>query len=183
VRHDGVLEGAVGGHAVQLVPFGEQHLDAIPVLVADPAVARFTRVPVPTPADFGRTWLDRYEEGRRLGTREAFAVVDAADGMFLGLAMVPRIDRETRTVELGYAVMPAARGRGVATEALGLLTAWAFEKLGALRIELLITPGNEGSRVVAARCGYVYEGTLRSLHFKGDLREDTEIWSRLPTDP
>jgi RimJ/RimL family protein N-acetyltransferase len=35
---------------------------------------------------------------------------------------------------------------------------------------------------VAARCGYVFEGVLRSHYFKAGLREDTELWSRLPAD-
>jgi hypothetical protein len=28
----------------------------------------------------------------------------------------------------------------------------------------------------------VREGVLRSHHVKGELREDTELWSRLPSD-
>jgi RimJ/RimL family protein N-acetyltransferase len=66
-------------------------------------------------------WLERYEAGRREGTREGFATVDE-DGTFLGLALAPRIERDAQTVELGYIVASAARGRGVATEALQLLT-------------------------------------------------------------
>ena len=50
------------------------------------------------------------------------------------------------------------------------------------RLELLISVGNDASKRVAARCGYVREGVLRSHHFKGGVREDTEIWSRLPSD-
>ena len=30
---------------------------------------------------------------------------------------------------------------------------------------------------------FVREGVLRSLHVKQGLREDTELWSRLATDP
>ena len=63
-----------------------------------------------------------------------------------------------------------------------LLTEWAFSELGMERLELLISVENEGSKRVAVRCGYVREGVLRSRHLKGDLREDTEIWSRLPSD-
>jgi RimJ/RimL family protein N-acetyltransferase len=62
------------------------------------------------------------------------------------------------------------------------MTEWAFAR-GMLRLELLISVDNEASKRVAKRCGYVLEGVLRSRHFKGDLREDTEIWSRLPGDP
>jgi RimJ/RimL family protein N-acetyltransferase len=167
---------------ITLEPFAERHLDAAAGMLEDEDVLRFTRIPEPAPPDFVRTWFERYEEGRRDGTREAFAIEDGGGG-FLGLAVVPTIDRETRTVELGYVVAPWARGRGAATEALRRLTEWAFGELGAERAELLISVDNEASKKVAERCGYVREGVLRSLHFKQGLREDTEIWSRLPTDP
>jgi len=168
--------------AIRLEPFAEQHLGALGSLIADPETHRFTRVPVPAPPDFARIWLGRYVEGRREGTREAFAIVDAEDGAVLGLVMSPRIDRDTRTAELGYALAPEARGRGAATEALRQLTEWAFAE-GMLRLELLISADNDPSKRVAQRCGYVFEGLLRSAHFKADQRADTEIWSRLPTDP
>lgn len=150
-------------------------------MLDDPDLLRFTRIPEPVPPDFARVWLGLYEDGRRDGAREAFAVVE--DGEFLGLALAPRIDREAQTAELGYVVSPVARGRGVASEALRRLTSWAFDELGMLRLELMISVDNPGSKRVAERCGYVREGVLRSLHFKQDLRDDTEIWSRLPTDP
>lgn len=167
---------------IRLEPLGESHLEDVGAVVGDPDVQRFTRVPVPAPPDFPRTWLGRYEEGRRDGSREAFAIV-GQEGTFLGLALAPRIDREAREVELGYIVAPSARGRGVATAGLRLLTDWAFDELGALRIELLIDIDNEPSKRVAERSGYVREGVLRSTYLKQDLRSDTEIWSRLPSDP
>ena len=167
---------------MRLEQFGRSHLGAISVLLDDPDVLRFTRVPSPPPPDFAQTWFRFYEDGRREGTREAFAVVDG-DEAVVALAVAPQIDLAARSAELGYVVLPASRGRGVATEALRLLTAWAFSELGALRLELLIGVGNHASKRVAERCGYVREGVLRSLHLKQDVRLDTEIWSRLPTDP
>jgi RimJ/RimL family protein N-acetyltransferase len=167
---------------IELKPFEEADLGAMAALLEDPAVLRFTRVPVPPPDDFPRIWFDAYEVGRRDGTRELFTVAATADGEFLGLAMAPRIDRAARTAELGYVVAPHARGRGVATQALAALTAWAFEAQNVFRSELLISVDNEASKRVAARCGYVREGVLRAMHFKADLREDTELWSRLITD-
>jgi RimJ/RimL family protein N-acetyltransferase len=164
------------------VPFGEEHLAELEEMLGDPDLLRFTRVPEPVPPGFARTWLERYEEGRREATREAFAIVEDG-GDFLGLALAPRIDREARTAELGYVVAPAARGRGVATEALRRLTGWAFAELDMLRLELMISVENCGSKKVAERCGYVREGILRSLYFKQGAWKDTEIWSRLATDP
>ena len=166
---------------IRLEPFAESHLESVEALVQDTDVQRFTRIPSPPPPGFARDWLNVYEVGRRSETKEAFAVVGDG-GEFLGLAVAPRIDRNTRTAELGYTVMPASRGRGVASEALKLLTAWAFDELGLIRLELLIGVANEASKRVATRCGYVREGVLRSLHVKQGIREDTEIWSRLASD-
>jgi RimJ/RimL family protein N-acetyltransferase len=166
---------------IRLEPFRAEHLPGVEAMLDDPDSLRFTRIPEPVPAGFARSWLERYEEGREDGKREAFAIVDEC-GDFLGIAVVPRIDREARTAELGYVVAPAARGRGVATLALRLLSAWAFEQQGMHRLELLISVDNGASKTVAERCGYVREGVLRSLHFKQGRHEDTEIWSRLATD-
>jgi RimJ/RimL family protein N-acetyltransferase len=167
---------------IRLELLGQSHLAAIAEMNADADVLRYTRVPVPMPRGWEREWLAFYEEGRRDGTREAFAVVDAEDGSFLGLALAFGIDRDGRQLELGYVVAPQARGRGVATRALELLTEWAFAELDALRIELWISAENEASKRVAERAGYRYEGTLRSFHFKQGIREDFEVWSRLPSD-
>ena len=167
---------------VRLEPLGEQHLAGVAAMFEDEDVRRYTRIPVPVPPGFEREWLEFYEEGRREGTREAFAVVDGK-GEFLGLALAFGIDREGRQLELGYVVSPHARGRGVATRSLELLTEWAFGELDALRIELWISASNEPSKRVAERAGYRYEGTLRSFHFKQGIRDDFEVWSRLADDP
>jgi RimJ/RimL family protein N-acetyltransferase len=166
---------------MELERFGEQHLGAVAELIADPEVLHFTRIPEPAPPGFERVWLDAYEAHRRTGTREAFAIVE--DGRFLGLALAPHIDREAGEVELGYLVASAARGRGVATEALRQLTRWAFDELGAQRIELMIESANAPSVRVAERCGYVREGERRSTYLKQGRRVDTLIYSKLPSDP
>ena len=173
-------------------PFSRAHVPLLDVLLGDPDTLRWTRIPEPPPPDFGEDWAGRYEAGRREGTQEGFAVLDASDsgdeasgrgsGAFLGLALVPSIDRETGEAELGYMVAPAARGRGVGTAILRELTAWALRE-GVRRCELIISAGNTASERVAERAGYVREGHLRSIHLKQGKREDVTVWSRLPSDP
>jgi RimJ/RimL family protein N-acetyltransferase len=167
---------------LRLEPLGARHLGAVTDLVSDPEVLRFTRVPDHPDADYPRRWIARYADGRRDGTCEGFAAVDG-DGAFLGLALAPHIDREGREAELGYIVVTAARGRGVATAMLEALTAWAFGPAEILRAYLLIDVANVASERVAARCGYVREGVLRSVYIKDATRADSAVWSRLPTDP
>jgi len=167
---------------IRLVPFAAAHLEGVTALIADADTLRFTRLPEPPPPDFAPRWLARYEQARRDGTQDGFAAIDA-DGRFVGLGLAPKIDRAGREVELGYIVAAQERGRGVATEILRRLTEWALVELGALRVYLLIDVENVASERVAARCGYVREGVMRSTHVKQGRRADTALWSRLPSDP
>ena len=167
--------------AVSLRPLVAEDLDDVDALLEDPDVLRFTRLPVPPPPGYARTWLERYEAGRLEGTREAFAALDD-EGRFVGLALAVDIDREGREVELGYITAPAARGRGVATAMLDALTRWALDELRALRVTLIIDVENRASSRVAERCGYVLEGVMRSSYLKDEVRVDAGLWSRLPTD-
>jgi RimJ/RimL family protein N-acetyltransferase len=167
---------------VRLEPLSEAHLGAVAGMLADPDVLRFTRVPDPTPENFPAEWLATYEAGRRDGTREAFAALDG-DGRFVGLALAFGIDRGEGEAELGYVVAADARGRGVGTAILRALTDWAFAETGVHRLRLVVDVENPASLRVAERSGYVREGVLRSVHFKGGRRIDAVLLSRLPTDP
>ncbi|HEY6762888.1 MAG TPA: GNAT family N-acetyltransferase [Baekduia sp.] len=167
---------------VRLVPFGPEHLDAFTAVAGDPDVLRFTRFPDPPEPDFPRAWLARYDEGRRDGTKEAFAIV-GDDGAFLGVALAVEIDREAAEAELGYLTAPAARGRGIATAAVRQLTRWALEEQALERVVLIVDAGNAGSRKVAERAGYVVDGVMRNAYVKPGIRADTIIYSRLRTDP
>jgi RimJ/RimL family protein N-acetyltransferase len=163
---------------VRLEPMAETHLGDIEALTADPEVLRFTRIPTPVPDGFAQGWIDRYAAARPEGTADGFAALDA-DGTFLGLALVPELDRAGRQAELGYIVAPAARGRGAGTAILRELTRWAFEDQGLVRVHLIIDTANRASQIVAARAGYEREGVMRSLHVKQDERADCELWSML----
>jgi RimJ/RimL family protein N-acetyltransferase len=168
--------------AIRLERLSHAHLDGLSALVEDPVVRLSTRIPESPPPGFTERWLESYEQGRREGTREAFAIVDAEGGGFLGFAAAVRIEAEAQTAELGYIVAAPARGRGIASEALRELSAWAFSELAALRLELLIGVDNVASKRVAERAGYELEGTLRSIQVKPGVRGDMEIWSRLASD-
>ncbi len=56
-------------------------------------------------------------------------------------------------VDLGYGLAPSARGRGIATEAVALLLAWARQQ-GALQARAEVLPGNEGSLRLLSRLAF-----------------------------
>jgi RimJ/RimL family protein N-acetyltransferase len=68
--------------------------------------------------------------------------------------------------EIGYWSAADFRGRGLMTEALVVLSRWAFDEVGLRRLELRVDPRNTASRRLGERAGFRVEGTLRqrSLH-------------------
>src|SRR5262249_33937647 len=164
---------------IRLEPLTAEHAAAMDALARDEDVARFTRVPEPVPDGFGSVWVARYTRGREDGTNAGFAVVDRQSGDFLGFVALVKLDLDTQEAEAGYMVASPARGRGVATRSLRLLTAWAFAEFPLERIELFIDTANAASEVVAQRCGYTREGVLRWAYLKPGLRSDTIVYSKL----
>jgi [ribosomal protein S5]-alanine N-acetyltransferase len=164
---------------IRLEPLTAQHASAMDALARDEDVAHFTRVPDPVPNGFGEVWVERYTRGRDEGTNAGFAIVDSNTVDFLGFMALVKLDLETQEAEAGYIVSSRARGRGVATRALRLLTAWAFAEFPLERIELFIGTENPASQVVAQRCGYTREGVLRWTYLKPGLRSDTIVYSLL----
>jgi len=164
---------------IRLEPLSAEHADPLDALARDDGVARFTRVPVPPPDGFGAVWIDRYVRGREEGTAAGFAILDAGSGQFLGFIALVKLDIEKQEAEAGYIVASHARGRGIATRALRLLTDWAFAEFPLERIELLIDSENAASEVVAQRCGYTREGVLRWTFLKRGMRSDTIVYSKL----
>ena len=167
---------------VRLEPLAAKFAPDFDRLLRDSDIVRHTRVPTKPPAGFAASWVDRYVAGWADGTRAGFAILSAAEDDFLGMAALVDLDLPARQAEIGYIVSPEARGRGVASRALRLITDWSLGPLGLERVELRIDVANTASIRVAERLGYVREGVLRSLHLKEDLRSDVAIYSRLAGD-
>lgn len=168
--------------SVRLEPLGPVHLAGMRALGDDADVVRFTYVRAPLTDEAAGAWLDRYVQGWRDGTLAGFAIERSGGGEFLGFVAIVRYDAEGREAEIGYIVAPAARGRGVAASAVGLVTDWCLGPLGLERVELRIDAENTPSLRVAEKLGYVREGVLRSVHFKAGERSDMAVYSRLPAD-
>ncbi|HWZ86188.1 MAG TPA: GNAT family N-acetyltransferase [Thermoanaerobaculia bacterium] len=64
-------------------------------------------------------------------------------------------------VEMGYSVLPAFQGRGIATEMVTALAAWAFAQPAVTRIEADTDRRNAGSWALLARAGFVEIGDGR----------------------
>jgi RimJ/RimL family protein N-acetyltransferase len=136
------------------------------------------------PAPDGESLVRLLESRRRAGRLLLLSIV-GNDGAFLGeIILFVRTPEaaETGTGEIAYIVAPAARGRGIATEAVRLLSLWALADLGLQRLQLTIRPGNASSTRVAEKAGYRLEGTLRPVKVIRGKRIDGSLYSLLPKD-
>lgn len=165
-----------------IVPLGREHLSALEAVGSDPLVQRFTRVPEPFGPAEAEWWLGHYERGWEDGSRAGFAILDGPGETFVGMIGFVALRLDDREGEIGYVVAPEARGRGVATRALSLMTAWGFAELGLARIELRAELANPASIRVAERCGYEREGILRNVHLKGQRRGDMAVYAQIAPD-
>jgi len=146
----------------------------------DPEMQRWTMVPDPYREEDARHWLTESADGWESGEAASFAIADADDGAYLGGVSVRSAPWPVG--EVGYGVAPWARGRGVATRALRLLSVWALDELGLQRISLLAEPENVPSQRVAEKAGFRREGVLRSFRELKGVRRDYVMYSQLPGD-
>ena len=76
------------------------------------------------------------------------------DGTCVGLVWLNVRETDRTTGSVGYWLLPAARGRGLATSAVRLLVTWAVRELGVTNIRLTTSPDNVRSQRVAERTGF-----------------------------
>ncbi len=81
----------------------------------------------------------------------------------LGLRPTPEGGWSVPAFALGYWIRASEEGRGYVTEAVRLITAYAFDSLGARRVEIRCDARNIRSARVARRCGFELDGHLRNV--------------------
>lgn len=69
-------------------------------------------------------------------------------------------ERATSTGEVGYSVIEAFRGRGIATEALRMIVDEGFARTLLRKIRAYTVPTNVPSRAVLERVGFIEDGVL-----------------------
>ncbi|WP_402465956.1 GNAT family N-acetyltransferase [Isoptericola aurantiacus] len=166
-------------------------IDRIAAACADPAVAEWTTVPAPyTRSDAEQFVTGFVPRGWADGTDHTWAVRPAGqvDGPVLGMMGVscaPSVPGAERAGEIGYWTAPEARGQGLTTAAGRLVADWALDPdgLGLVRLQWLAFVGNWGSRRVAWKLGFRFEGTMRRHGSQRGVLRDDWVGSLLPGDP
>lgn len=96
-----------------------------------------------------------------------------------GIGFVPGTDVERFSAEIGYWLGEAFWGRGVVTEALTIVTGFAFDEFNLLRLFALPFADNTASVRVLEKAGYVREARLRSSSVKYGEPRDQFLYARV----
>ena len=137
-----------------------------------------TSVPERFNEEAGEAWIRRQQGRINAGQGWSLAIGGARTAEALG-CVVLMLRPQVGVAGIGYWLLPEARNRGYATRAVGLLTTWGLGAGGLDRIEAWVEPGNDASVGVLSRCGFEYEGRLRSFLRFPTRRADALVFSRI----
>jgi len=118
----------------------------------------------------------RWEERTLFG----FAITRSDE--ILGGCTLSSIHSVYQYCNLGYWVRRSRHGQGTAGRAAKLAARFAFEKVGLVRVEIVIAVGNQASMRVAEKIGAHYEGILFNRMVVGRSIYDAHMYSLLPSD-
>jgi len=123
-----------------------------------------------------------WAQARRQGDFAPFAIADAVSDEYLGNVLLHTFDWEQRRCEIGYWLLPEARGRGLSARAARLLAVWAIDVVGMERVEAVVDVDNVASLRSIERAGFSKEGVARSLFRQQRGRADAAVYALVRAD-
>ena len=107
-------------------------------------------------------------------------VTDEMYSSYIGTISLHKIDWISRKAEVGYMIGDKDYwGRGIATDVVGLITDYGFNRLNMHKITAGVVAGNEGSIKVLTKNGYTHYATEPDDHFLEGRYFDTERFYKL----
>jgi ribosomal-protein-alanine N-acetyltransferase len=136
------------------------------------------RFPHPYTMDDAVSWVNLMLRQKPVVTF-VIAVDDKLAGV-IGLEL--RDDIYSKAPLLGYWLGEEFWGRGIATEAIKLMTNYAFSTLDIVRIQAGVLSNNHRSMRVLEKAGYINEGVLKNNISKNGLILDEWIYGMVKAD-
>ncbi|MBV8048505.1 MAG: GNAT family N-acetyltransferase [Paludibacterium sp.] len=168
-------------------PLCESDLDTIFHLYSNPDVVRLFGQDRMTETAHAQYWLDIQGQMRQLDLGATWVLRLKESGQAVGTFSFDGINRQWHNVGISYALHPDYWRRGLMTETLQTMVAFAW--CGALagpmhRIQALVYMENTASVALLRKVGFVREGARLGLVFWQQRYWDLESFCLLnPSDP
>jgi len=140
-------------------------IDDMLQMAQDPEMIRWTAVPTPHTREMSERFaFEHIPAGWDDGTARAWAI--EVEGRFAG-----NVDmRQEPITDIGFALHPWARGRGVMTRAVRLAVDWTLNNTAIEIVHWRAHVGNEASLRVAHAAGFTLHGTTPGIvHERGQV--------------
>jgi ribosomal-protein-alanine N-acetyltransferase len=133
------------------------------------------RFPSPYTMEAAQFWVDHQLYQDPL-VNFAITINDEVVGV---IGLEPREDVYRKTALLGYWLSEELWGKGIITEAVKLITAYAFANLDIIRIQAGVLSKNPASMRVLEKAGYQKEGISKNAIIKNGEVLDEHIYAIL----
>lgn len=150
------------GTFVRMEPLSLGHVPGLTEVGTDPELWRWTKDLIRNEEEM-RAYVSVPLAWQAAGTALPFATVEKASGRVVGCTRMFDIDRDNRTLEIGYTwVAPPWQRTVINTDAKYVMLKHAFETMGCIRVQLKTDSLNNKSRNAMLRIGCKEEGTFHN---------------------
>ncbi|MBS4015256.1 MAG: GNAT family N-acetyltransferase [Candidatus Latescibacteria bacterium] len=129
--------------------------------VKDKAIVRYTlQIPHPYYLSDARKFINYSIKAYREKTAYIFGIEHIDKKTIIGIVSVAKVDRKNKNCELGYWLGKKYWHQGIASNAVGMILDFAFNKLKMHRVYASAFASNTGSVRVLEKNGFLLEGVL-----------------------
>lgn len=167
------------GSRIRLRKLKVSDADDLFLIRSDDRVNRFINRKKATSTDEVRDWILKRNEDIDNNMVLYWALALIENDKLIGTICFFNLDRENKSGEIGYELMPEYQGNGYVSESLKFVIKHVFADTGIARIDAVIAEGNESSLKLIRRFNF-------KKNAKKEIREDSRtlhIYSLYQSSP
>jgi ribosomal-protein-alanine N-acetyltransferase len=171
----------IAGTTFTLRELRKEDAASLLVMLTTEEVSRFISPPPTTVEGFERfiAWTHRE---RRAGSYACFAIVPHGMDTAVGIFQVRSLEPGFGTGEWGFAMGSEFWGSGIFAEGARMVLDFAFDVIGAQRLEARAAVANGRGNGALRKIGAVQEGLLRRSFLRNGQHHDQVLWGILADD-
>lgn len=152
-------------------------IDCVRLAATDPSIPKGTTVPATFSPDAAQAFVTRQWERSESGAGISFAITLLDSDTAVGITTLLRHFKYDCVYEIGYWLIPGARGSGLATRAVRLASKWAISLKHVERVEAYVDITNSASIRTLLKADFQQEGVLRRYLKFDDTVSDCAVLS------
>ena len=173
-----ISEPVLVDKALMLRPWHLDDVNSVYEICQDPMIQEFTTIPVPYTQEIAELWVR--SSPQKYLEREKISLAGIRNGEIALSISLHSIHEFDHVGEIGYWVSPQARGEGLASHAVAMLTDFAFA-IGFRRITAITLPENLASQKTLLNAGFELETVLRDGMTRRDgTQTNSVLFAKFP---